>query len=77
MAFGQLTHRESLSDMALYLKLQKISLLYAGVNQFDLKTAIPEYVFITEGAVHDVNILDHVDLPSGSCLAIDPEPSFF
>lgn len=151
MAFGQLTHRESLSDTALCLKLQKDKLyhlgigkpfhkstisranetrdwkihrdfvlklieqakvLYAGVNQLDLKlkgaiyaldstivdlcittfwwatfrttksaikmhtlldlkTAIPEYIFITEGAVHDVNILDHVDLPGGSYLVMD------
>ncbi len=37
----------------------------------DLNTAIPEYIFITEGAVHDVNILDHVDLPGGSYLVMD------
>ena len=151
MAFGQLTHRESLSDTALCLKLQKDKLyhlgigkpfhkstisraneirdwrifrdftmklierakvLYAGSNQLeidlkggiyaldssivdlcvtvfwwatfrstkaaikvhtvlDLKTAIPEYIYITEASVHDVNILDKVDLPGGSYLVMD------
>lgn len=151
MAFGQLTHRESLSDTALCLKLQKDKLyhlgigtpfhkstisranetrdwrifqdfalklieqakaLYADDNQLDiklkggiyaldstivdlclsvfwwatfrstksavkihtlldLKTLIPEYVFITEGSVHDVNILDSISLPGGSYLVMD------
>jgi len=151
MAFGQLTHRESLSDTVLCLILQKGKLyrlgigksfhkstlsranetrnwrifrdfalklieqakkLYADDNQLkpklkggiyaldssivdlclsvfwwatfrstksavklhmvlDLKTSIPEYVYITEGAVHDVNILDNVSLPKGSYLVMD------
>lgn len=151
MSFGQLTHRESLSDTTLCLKLQQDKLyhlgigkpfhkstisranetrdwriyrdfalklieqakiLYSGVNQLDLKlkgsiyaldssvvdlcittfwwatykttksaikmhtlldlkTAIPEYIFITEGSVHDVRILDRVDLPGGSYLVMD------
>jgi hypothetical protein len=37
----------------------------------DLKTVIPEYVFITEGALHDVNILDSITLPRGSYLVMD------
>jgi hypothetical protein len=37
----------------------------------DLKTAIPEYIFITEGAVHDVNAMDKISLPSGSYLVMD------
>jgi transposase len=151
MSFGQLTHRESLSDTALCLRLQKEKLyhlgigypfhkstisranetrdwrifrdfalklieqakiLYKDVNQLDiklkgsiyaldstvvdlclsvfwwatfrttksaikihtlldLKTSIPEYIFITEGSVHDVNILDNIDLPRGSYLVMD------
>jgi len=151
MAFGQLTHRESLSDTALCLKLQKEKLyqlgigkpfhkstisranevrdwrifrdfalklieqakaLYGDDNQLDiklkggiyaldstvvdlclsvfwwatfrstksavklhtlldLKTSIPEYIFITEGAIHDVNILDSIVLPRGSYLVMD------
>lgn len=151
MAFGQLTHRESLSDTALCLKLQKDKLYHLGIgnpfhkstisranetrdwhifqdfalklieqaktlyvddNQLDiklkggiyaldstivdlclsvfwwatfrstksavkihtlldLKTLIPEYVFITEGSVHDVNILDNISLPGGSYLIMD------
>jgi hypothetical protein len=151
MSFGQLTHRQSLSDTALCLKLQKeklyhlgigkafnkstisranegrdwrifrdfglklieqANLLYSDDNQLDvklkgkiyaldsttvdlclsvfwwakfrttkaavkmhtvldLKTTIPEYVFITEGSVHDINALDYFSLPSGSYLVMD------
>ena len=151
MAFGQLTHRESLSDTALCLKLhqdklyqlgigkafskstisranesrdwrifrdfglkliEKAKALYADDNQLDLKlkgrifaldstvidlclnvfwwanfrstkaavklhtlldlkTSIPEYIYITEGAVHDVNIIDYISLPAGSYLVMD------
>lgn len=151
MVFGQLTHRESLSDTALCLKLQKDKLyhlgigkpfhkstisranenrdwrifqdfaiklieqaksLYANYNQLDiklkggifaldstvvdlclsvfwwatfrttksaikihtlldLKTSIPEYIFISEGSLHDVNALDSIYLPSGSYLVMD------
>ncbi len=151
MAFGQLTHRESLSDTALCLKLQKEKLYHLGIGKpfhkstisranevrdwrifqdfalklieqaktlygddnqldiklkggiyaldstvvdlclsvfwwatfrttksavklhtlLDLKTSIPEYIFITEGAVHDVNILDSIVLPRGSYLIMD------
>jgi hypothetical protein len=151
MAFGQLTHRESLSDTALCLKLQKdklyhlgigkafskstisranetrdwrifrdfglklieqAKLLYSNENQLDiklkgaiyaldatvidlclgvfwwakfrstkaavklhtvlnLKTSIPEYIFITDGSVHDVNALDNVSLQAGSYLVMD------
>ena len=151
MAFGQLTHRESLSDTALCLKLQKEKLYHLGIGKpfhkstisranevrdwrifqdfalklieqaktlygddnqldiklkggiyaldstvvdlclsvfwwatfrttksavklhtlLDLKTSIPEYIFITEGAVHDVNILDSIVFPRGSYLVMD------
>jgi hypothetical protein len=151
MAFGQLTHRESLSDTALCLKLQKdklyhlgigkpfnkstiskanesrdwrifrdfglklieqAKLLYVNDNQLDiklkgriyamdatvidlclsvfwwakfrttkaavklhtvldLKTSIPEYIFITDGSVHDVNALDNISLQPGSYLVMD------
>lgn len=151
MAFGQLTHRESLSDTVLCLTLQKGKLYHLGIgtpfnkstisranetrdcrifrdfavylteqakklycndNQLeiglkggiyaldstvvdlclevfwwakfrstkaavkmhtllDLKTSIPEYVFISEAAVHDVRILDLVTLPGGSYLVMD------
>jgi len=151
MAFGQLTHRESLSDTTLCLKLQKdklyhlgigtafskstisranesrdwrifrdfalkltvqAKLLYSDVNQLDLKlkgriyaldatvidlclsvfwwakfrttkaaikmhtvldlkTSIPEYIFISDGSVHDVNALDNISLQPGSYLVMD------
>jgi len=151
MAFGQLTHRESLSDTALCLKLQKDKLYHLGIGRpfskstlskanekrdwrifrdfalklidqarelckddnlldlklkgnvyaldattidlcldvfwwakfrstkaaiklhtiLDLKTAIPEYIFITDGSVHEVNTLDYFSLPAGSYLVMD------
>jgi IS4 transposase len=37
----------------------------------DLKTSIPEYIFITDGSVHEVNLLDQVRIPSGSYLVMD------
>jgi hypothetical protein len=151
MAFGQLTHRESLSDTTLCLKLQKDKLYHLGIGRpfnkstlsranesrdwkifrdfalklieqarelckddnlldlklkgkvyaldattidlcldvfwwakfrstkaaiklhtlLDLKTAIPEYIFITDGSVHEVNTLDYFSLPAGSYLVMD------
>lgn len=37
----------------------------------DLKTSIPEYIFITDGSVHDINILDYITLPGESYLIMD------
>lgn len=151
MSFGQLTHRESLSDTALCLKLHKDKLYQLGIGKtfsksalsranenrdwqifrdfalkliaqarelykednlldvklkgkiyaldatvidlcldvfwwakfrptkaaiklhtlLDLKTAIPEYIFITDGSVHEVNTLDYFSLPAGSYLVMD------
>jgi len=151
MAFGQLTHRESLSDTTLCLKLHKDKLYHLGIGQpfskstlsranenrdwrifrdfalklieyarnlckndnlidvklkgkvyaldatvvdlcldvfwwakfrkkkgaiklhtlLDLKTAIPEYIFITDGSVHEVNTLDYISFPAGSYLVMD------
>jgi hypothetical protein len=151
MAFGQLIRRESLSDIALCLKLQKDKLYHLGIGRpfskstlsranesrdwcifrdfalklidkarvlceddnlldlklkgkvyaldataidlclnvfwwakfrstkaaiklhtlLDLKTAIPEYIFITDGSVHEVNTLDYSSLPAGSYLVMD------
>jgi IS4 transposase len=151
MSFGQLTHRESMSDTALCLKLhanklyhlgigrpvdkstisranetrdwriyrdfamkliEQAKCLCAGENQLelklkggiyaldstvvdlcldvfwwakfrttkaavkintllDLKTSIPEFILISDGAVHDVNTLDYISLPSGSYLVMD------
>ena len=151
MSFGQLTHRESLSDTALCLKLHSEKLYHLGIghpfdkstisranenrdwriyrdfalklieqakllcindNQLDLKlkggiyaldatvvdlclnvfwwasfrttkgaikintlldlkTSIPEYIFISEGSVHEVNVLDYICVPRGSYLVMD------
>ena len=151
MAFGQLTHRESLSDTALCLRLHKDKLYHLGIGRafdkstiaranenrdwrifrdfalklianarvlyeddnlldlklkgkvyaldatvidlclnvfwwakfrstkaalklhtiLDLKTAIPEYIFITDGSVHEVETLDYFSLPAGSYLVMD------
>lgn len=151
MSFGQLTHRESLSDTALCLKLHNDKLYHLGIGKafnkstisranenrdsrifqdfafslinqakilysnqnhidvklkgdiyaldsttidlcldvfwwakfrttkaavklhtlLDLKTAIPEYIFISDGSVHDVNVLDLISIPRGSYLVMD------
>jgi hypothetical protein len=151
MSFGQLTHRESMSDTALCLKLHSKKLYHLGIGKpvnkstisranetrdwriyrdfamklieqakclcadenqlelklkggiyaldstvvdlclnvfwwakfrttkaaikintlLDLKTSIPDFILVSEGAVHDVNVLDHINLPSGSYLVMD------
>jgi hypothetical protein len=151
MSFGQLTHRESLSDTALCLKLHSGKLYHLGIgspfnkstisranesrdwrifrdfalklisqakilcsndNQLDvklkgriyaldatvvdlclsvfwwakfrttkaavkintlldLKTSIPEFILITEGSIHEVNVLDYISIQSGSYLVMD------
>jgi hypothetical protein len=37
----------------------------------DLKTSIPEFILITEGSVHDVNVLDYVSIEKGSYYVMD------
>jgi len=37
----------------------------------DLKTSIPEFIFITEGNVHDVNGLDFISIEKGSYYVMD------
>ena len=151
LAFGQLTHRESMSDTMLCLKLnaeklyhlgigkainkstlsranekrdwrifqdfgikliEQARVLYEGDNQLDiklkgkvfaldsttvdlclevflwapfrttkaaikihtlldLKTSIPEFIFISEGNVHDVNIMDLIPVQKGSYYVMD------
>lgn len=151
LAFGQLTHRESMSDAMLCLKLNSTKLFHLGIGKafdkstvsranenrdwrifqdfglklisqakdlyqgstqldFDLegnifaldsttvdlcldifwwatfrstksaikihtlldcKTSIPEFIFISEGNVHDVNILDKITIKKGSYYIMD------
>jgi hypothetical protein len=37
----------------------------------DLKTSIPEFILITEGNVHDVNVLDYISIEKGSYYIMD------
>ncbi len=37
----------------------------------DLKTAIPEFIFISEGSVHDVNAIDFISIEKGSYYVMD------
>lgn len=37
----------------------------------DLKTSIPEFIFITEGTVHDVNAMDYISVEKGSYYVMD------
>lgn len=40
-------------------------------TQLDLKTAIPEFILISEAALHDVNLLDHIRFEPGSFYIMD------
>ena len=40
-------------------------------TQFDIQTGIPSFVHITEGAVHDVNFIDMVEVEAGSFYILD------
>lgn len=151
LAFGQLTHRESMSDTMLCLKLNEAKLYHLGIGKvfnkstvsranekrdwrifqdfglklierarvlyendnqldvklkgkvfaldsttvdlclevflwatfrstkaavkihtlLDLKTSIPEFIFITEGNVHDVNAMDLISVQKGSYYVMD------
>ena len=37
----------------------------------DLKTSIPEFIFISEGSVHDVNVIDLIPIEKGSYYVMD------
>ena len=37
----------------------------------DLKTSIPEFIFITEGGLHDVNAMDYIPIQKGSYYVMD------
>ena len=37
----------------------------------DLKTSIPEFIFISEGNVHDVNVMDLIPIQKGSYYIMD------
>jgi hypothetical protein len=37
----------------------------------DLKTSIPDFIFISDGDIHDVNILDHISIQKGSYYVMD------
>lgn len=40
-------------------------------TQFDVKTDIPSFIYITDGSVHDVNFMDIVDFETGAYYVLD------
>ena len=42
-----------------------------GAHAMDLKGSIPTFIRITDGKVHDVNILDELILESGAIYIMD------
>jgi len=54
MAFAQLTYRESLRDIETCLSAQASKLH----TLLDLRGAIPSFIHISHGKLHDVNVLD-------------------
>jgi len=40
-------------------------------TQFDVKTEIPTFIQLSEGATHDINILDYIDFEKGAFYVMD------
>ena len=40
-------------------------------TQFDVKTDIPNFIYITDGSVHDVNFMDIIDYETGAYYVLD------
>jgi hypothetical protein len=40
-------------------------------TQFDVKTDIPSFIYITDGSVHDVNFMDIIDYETGAYYVLD------
>lgn len=40
-------------------------------TQFDIKTQVPTFVLISDGLLHDVNMLDHIELEPGAFYIMD------
>lgn len=40
-------------------------------TQFDVKTEIPAFIQLSDGATHDVNILDHINFEKGAFYVMD------
>jgi IS4 transposase len=58
-------------DVFWWAKFRKAKAAIKLHTLLDLKTAIPEYIFITDGTVHEVNTLDYISFPAGSYLVMD------
>jgi transposase len=48
-----------------------ISYTLVAIIRQRLRTDIPEFIFITEGSVHDVNAMDYISIEKGSYYIMD------
>lgn len=58
-------------DVFWWAKFRKTKAAVKLHTLLDLETSIPEYIFITDGSVHEVNTLDYLSFPPGSYLVMD------
>jgi hypothetical protein len=66
MAFSQITYRENLRDIEACLRFQQPKLYHMGI-----RGSVPVFIKITDGKVHDVNILDDLIPKAGSFYLMD------
>src|SRR6266403_1318156 len=66
MAFAQLTYRESLRDIEACLSAQTSKLYHMG-----FRGAIPSFIHISDGKLHDVNVLDLLIPEAGAIYVMD------
>ena len=75
MAFSHLTWRESLRDIEVCLEANHAKLFHMGIatpptrstlaDALDLRGAIPAFIHISDGKLHDVNVLDILLVEAG------------
>jgi hypothetical protein len=58
-------------DVFWWAKFRKTKAAIKLHTLLDLQNSIPEYIFITDGSVHEVNTLDYLSFPPGSYLVMD------
>src|SRR5664279_5899621 len=71
MAFAQLTYRESLRDIEACLRSMSAKLYHMGFRMLELHGNIPTFIRITDGTVHDVNMLDQILPEAGAFYVMD------
>jgi hypothetical protein len=81
MVFAQLTWRESLRDIEAYLAANQAKLFHMGLkapparstlaDALNLRGTIPAFIHISDGKLHDVNVLDILPVQAGAFYVMD------